>query len=65
MKRLIADHGATASDRSGTTSAATETAGEAMFRRLKDFRRIATRYDKLAGNCLSAVALVAAIAFWL
>ncbi len=32
---------------------------EAMFCRLKDFRRIATRYDKLARNYLSA------IAFWL
>jgi transposase len=38
---------------------------EAMFRRLKDFRRVATRYDKLAHNYLSAVALAAAIAFWL
>jgi len=26
-----------------------------MFCRLKDFRRIATRYDKLARNFLSAV----------
>jgi len=32
---------------------------------LKDFRRIATRYDKLAANFLSAVALATAIAFWL
>jgi transposase len=38
---------------------------EAMFCRLKDFRRIATRYDKLAQNFLSAVSLAAAIAFWL
>ena len=38
---------------------------EAMFCRLKDFRRIATRYDKLAQNYLSAVALAAAVAFWL
>ena len=38
---------------------------EAMFCRLKDFRRIATRYDKLARNYLSAVALAAAVAFWL
>jgi transposase len=36
---------------------------EAMVCRLKDFRRIATRYDKLARNYLSAVALAAAIAF--
>jgi len=38
---------------------------EAMFCRLKDFRRVATRYDKLACNYQSAVALAAAIAFWL
>mgnify|MGYP001299854401 CR=1 FL=1 len=38
---------------------------EAMFCRLKDFRRIATRYDKLARNDLPAVHLAAAIAFWL
>jgi transposase len=33
--------------------------------RLKDFRRVATRYDKLAANFLSGVALANAIAFWL
>ena len=38
---------------------------EAMFCRLKDFRRVATRYDKLARNYQSAVALAAAITFWL
>lgn len=38
---------------------------ENAFGRLKDFRRIATRYDKLAANFLSAVALATAIAFWL
>lgn len=37
---------------------------EAAFCRLKDFRRVATRYDKLAINFLSAVALAAIIAFW-
>jgi len=37
---------------------------EATFCRLKDFRRVATRYDKLAANFLSAVALAAIIAFW-
>ena len=38
-----------------------------MFRRLKDLRRVATRYDKLARNFLSAVHLAAARAFrlWL
>ena len=37
---------------------------ERMFCRLKDFRRIATRYDRLARNFASAVALVAAITWW-
>ena len=37
---------------------------EAVFCRLKDFRRVATRYDKLAANFASAVALAAVIAFW-
>ena len=37
---------------------------EAAFCRLKDFRRVATRYDKLAANFLSAVAIAAIIAFW-
>ncbi len=38
---------------------------ENAFCRLKDFRRIATRYDKLATNFLSGVALATALAFWL
>ena len=33
--------------------------------RIKDFRRIATRYDKLARNFLAAVCLVAAIVWWI
>jgi len=37
---------------------------EAAFCRLKDFRRIATRYDKLAANFLSAVCIAAIVAFW-
>jgi transposase len=37
---------------------------ENTFCRLKDFRRIATRYDKLARNFLSAVALATLVAFW-
>jgi transposase len=36
---------------------------ERCFGRLKDFRRIATRYDKLAGNFFSALCLVAKQAF--
>lgn len=35
------------------------------FCRLKDFRRIATRYDKLSRNFLSAAALATLVAFWL
>ena len=35
------------------------------FCRLKDFRRVATRYDKLAANFLSGVAIATALAFWL
>ena len=38
---------------------------ENAFCRLKDFRRVATRYDKLAANFLSAVALGALPAFWI
>ena len=37
---------------------------EVVFCRLKDFRRVATRYDKLARNYASAIALTAVIAFW-
>lgn len=35
-----------------------------MFCRLKDFHRIATRYDKLAANFLGAIHLAAAITWW-
>lgn len=37
---------------------------ERMFGRLKDFRRIATRYDKLARNFLAAVIIAAIIIWW-
>jgi transposase len=37
---------------------------ERLFYRLKDWRRIATRYDKLARNFLSAVTLAATIIWW-
>jgi transposase len=36
---------------------------ERTFSRLKDFRRIATRYDKLARNYLSALQLVSAVCY--
>ncbi|MGY3440019.1 transposase InsO family protein [Bradyrhizobium sp. USDA 4473] len=38
---------------------------ERMFARLKDFRRIATRYDKLARNFLSVAFIAAAVVWWL
>lgn len=38
---------------------------ERMWCRLKDWRRIATRYDKLARNFLSAAYLAAVFSFWL
>jgi transposase len=34
---------------------------EGAFNRLKDFRRVATRYDRLARNNLASVCLVAAL----
>lgn len=48
------------------TSKPIETANliERMFCRLKDFRRIATRYDKRADNFLSAVLIVATLIWW-
>jgi transposase len=38
---------------------------EIMFGRLKDWRRVATRYDRCAKTFLSAVALAATVLFWL
>jgi putative transposase len=38
---------------------------ERTFSRLKDFRRIATRYDKLASNYLAAVAIATIVAYWI
>jgi transposase len=38
---------------------------EAAFNRLKDFRRTATRYDKLARNYLGSVCLAAALVWWI
>ena len=37
---------------------------ENAFGRLKDFRRIATRYDRLARNFLASVCIVAALVWW-
>jgi transposase len=38
---------------------------ESAFNRLKDFRRIATRYDKLARNYLASVCLAATLVWWI
>jgi transposase len=38
---------------------------ERMFGRLKDWRRISTRYDRSQTVILSAIALPAAVIFWL
>ena len=38
---------------------------ENAFCRMKDFRRVATRYDKLAANFLGNIHLAAAIMWWL
>lgn len=37
---------------------------ERLWCRLKDWRRIATRYDKLAANYMAGVFIAASIAFW-
>ena len=38
---------------------------ENAFCRLKDFRRVFTRYDRLARNFLASVCLAAAIVWWI
>jgi putative transposase len=38
---------------------------ENAFCRVKDFRRIATRYDKLARNFLASICLAAALVWWI
>ena len=37
---------------------------ERMFGRLKDFRRIATRYDRLAQNYLASLCIAAIVVYW-
>jgi transposase len=37
---------------------------EAVFCRLKDFRRVATRYDKLARNFLSTLVIATIVVYW-
>jgi transposase len=38
---------------------------ERMFCRLRDFRRVATRYDRNAANFLAAVRIAATVGYWL
>ena len=38
---------------------------ERCFCRIKDFRRVATRYDKLARNFFASVQIAAIVAYWL
>ena len=38
---------------------------ERMFGRLKDWRRIATRYDRCAHAFMSAICIAATVIFWL
>lgn len=38
---------------------------ENLFSRLKDWRRIATRYDRCAHTFFSAICIAATVAFWL
>ena len=38
---------------------------ETMFGRLKDWRRVAVRYDRCAHTFMSAICLAAAMLFWI
>lgn len=38
---------------------------ERMFGRLKDWRRVATRYDRCAHTFMSAIRIAATVIFWL
>jgi transposase len=38
---------------------------ERMFGRLKDWRRVATRYDKLARNFMANLCLASLLCFWI
>ena len=37
---------------------------ERLFGHLKNWRRVATRYDRLSCNCMAAVALVSCVVAW-
>ena len=38
---------------------------ENVFARIKDWRRVATRYDRCAHTCLSAISIAATDCYWL
>ena len=38
---------------------------ERAFNRLKDFRRIFTRYDRLARNFMASICIVATLVWWI
>ena len=38
---------------------------ENLFAKLKDWRRVATRYDRCAHTFFSAICIAAAVIFWL
>ena len=38
---------------------------ENAFGRIKDWRRVATRYDRCAHTCFSAICIAATVIFWL
>ena len=75
LRKLLADQGAEAVIPSTTSRRAPipydlaaykdRNRVERMWCRLKDFRRIATRYDKLARNYLSGALIAALCAYWL
>ena len=75
LRKLLADRGAeavipsTASRRAPIPYDVAAHKGrnrvERMWCRLKDFRRVATRYDKLARNYLSGALIAATCAYWL
>lgn len=75
LRKLLADQGAEAVIPSTTSRRAPipydivayrdRNRVERMWCRLKDFRRIATRYDKLARNYLAGVFIAAICAYWI
>ena len=75
LRKLLADQGAEAVIPSTTSRRAPipydvvayrdRNRVERMWCRLKDFRRVATRYDKLARNYLSGALIAATCAYWL